>query len=208
MTGSGLLLDFHGQRHGQNSTELGYVYRWDEQSRQSFVLHLHSSVFFSHFGLQWFFSLQKIRSERGNPASGRRCQCERPFGQVSNTCQVFRRVFMPLKIRTRWCDFLIIPDFNLLIKDRAQSGRSYCWRGQPGSTLGGGGFQNEKNIPLQYFEKVSFKSKKKSFKKIFFPFVIPVLQAGYMAIPSPRQPSPGKLKYYRGGYITQVVRMI
>ena len=40
MTGSGLLLDFHGQRHGQNSTELGYVYRWDEQSRQSFVLHL------------------------------------------------------------------------------------------------------------------------------------------------------------------------
>ena len=40
MTGSGLLLDFHGQRHGQNSTELGYVYRWDEQSRRSFILHL------------------------------------------------------------------------------------------------------------------------------------------------------------------------
>lgn len=28
-------------------------------------------------------------------------------------------------------------------------------------------------------------------------------EAGYMAIPSPRQPSPGKDKYYRGGYITQ-----
>merc|ERR1712216_935794 len=27
MATSGLLLDFHGQRHGQNSTELGYVYR-------------------------------------------------------------------------------------------------------------------------------------------------------------------------------------
>ena len=43
---------------------------------------------FSHFGLQWFFSLQKIRSEWGKPAGGRRCQCERPFGQVSNSCQV------------------------------------------------------------------------------------------------------------------------
>ena len=43
---------------------------------------------FSHFGLQWFFSLQKIRSEWGNFASGRRFQCERTFGQVSNTCQV------------------------------------------------------------------------------------------------------------------------
>ena len=32
-------------------------------------------------------------------------------------------------------------------------------------------------------------------------------QAGYMAIPSPRQPSPGKDKYYRGGYITQVNKM-
>ena len=50
--------------------------------------------------------------------------------------------------------------------------------------------------------------KKKSFPNILSPFVIPVLQAGYMAIPSPRQPSPGKLKYYRGGYITQVVKMI
>ena len=28
-----------------------------------------------------------------------------------------------------------------------------------------------------------------------------------MAIPSPRQPSPGKDKYYRGGYITQVIKM-
>lgn len=32
MATSGLLLDFHGQRHLQNSTELGYVYRWDGQS--------------------------------------------------------------------------------------------------------------------------------------------------------------------------------
>ena len=30
-------------------------------------------------------------------------------------------------------------------------------------------------------------------------------QAGYMAIPSPRQPKPGTDKYYRGGYITQVM---
>ena len=51
MTGSGLLLDFHGQRHGQNSTELGYVYRWDEQSRQSFILHLQ---FFLTFGCNNF----------------------------------------------------------------------------------------------------------------------------------------------------------
>ena len=29
-----------------------------------------------------------------------------------------------------------------------------------------------------------------------------------MAIPSPRQPSPGKDKYYRGGYITQVNKMV
>jgi len=28
-------------------------------------------------------------------------------------------------------------------------------------------------------------------------------EAGYLAIPSPRQPKPGKDKYYRGGYITQ-----
>jgi len=28
-------------------------------------------------------------------------------------------------------------------------------------------------------------------------------EAGYMAIPSPRQPKPGTDKYYRGGYITQ-----
>ena len=34
------------------------------------------------------------------------------------------------------------------------------------------------------------------------------VQAGYMAIPSPRQPKPGKDKYYRGGYITQVIIMI
>lgn len=27
--------------------------------------------------------------------------------------------------------------------------------------------------------------------------------AGYKAVPSPAQPSPGKFKYYRGGYITQ-----
>ena len=48
--------------------------------------------------------------------------------------------YLCLYIRTHWCDFLITPDFNLLIKDRTQPGRSYCWRGQPGSTLGGGGF--------------------------------------------------------------------
>ena len=65
-----------------------------------------------------------------------------------------------------------------------------------------------KKNPLQYFEEVSFRNKKESFPNILSPFVIPVLQAGYMAIPSPRQPSPGKLKYYRGGYITQVVRLI
>ena len=33
MASSGLLLDFHGQRHGQNSTELGYVYRLDRSLR-------------------------------------------------------------------------------------------------------------------------------------------------------------------------------
>ena len=38
-------------------------------------------------------------------------------------------------------------------------------------------------------------------------FSILFVQAGYMAIPSPRQPSPGKDKYYRGGYITQVIKM-
>ena len=28
--------------------------------------------------------------------------------------------------------------------------------------------------------------------------------AGYKAVPSPRQPYPGKDKYYRGGWITQI----
>ena len=38
-------------------------------------------------------------------------------------------------------------------------------------------------------------------------FFILFVQAGYRAIPSPRQPGPGKDKYYRGGYITQVIKM-
>ena len=69
MTGSGLLLDFHGQRHGQNSTELGYVYRWDEQSRQSFILHL--QCFFSFWAAMTFSLCRKSDLNEGNlPAEG------------------------------------------------------------------------------------------------------------------------------------------
>ena len=69
MTGSGLLLDFHGQRHGQNSTELGYVYRWDEQSRQSFVLHL--QCFFLILGCNDFSLCRKSDLNEGIlPAEG------------------------------------------------------------------------------------------------------------------------------------------
>ena len=69
MTGSGLLLDFHGQRHGQNSTELGYVYRWDQQSRQSFILHL--QCFFLILGCNIFSLCRKSDLNEGIlPAEG------------------------------------------------------------------------------------------------------------------------------------------
>ena len=69
MTGSGLLLDFHGQRHGQNSTELGYVYRWDEQSRQSFILH--RQCFFLILGCNDFSLCRKSDLNEGIlPAEG------------------------------------------------------------------------------------------------------------------------------------------
>ena len=69
MTGSGLLLDFHGQRHGQNSTELGYVYRWDQQSRQSFILHFQR--FFLILGYNNFSLCRKSDLNEGIlPAEG------------------------------------------------------------------------------------------------------------------------------------------
>merc|ERR1719209_954178 len=94
---SGLLLDFHGQGHGQNSTELGYVYR-------------------------------KSDLNEGNLLEG-----------VSSVSSLLARTG--------------------LSPEQLLSG--------PGSL---GALWEE---------------------------------AGYMAIPSPRQPRPGTDKYYRGGYITQ-----
>jgi len=98
MATSGLLLDFHGQRHGQNSTELGYVYR-------------------------------KSDINEGNlPTEG-----------VSSVSSLLTRTGL-----------------------------------SPQQLLSG-----PESLGALWEE------------------------AGYMAIPSPRQPSPGKDKYYRGGYITQ-----
>jgi len=98
MASSGLLLDFHGQGHGQNSTELGYVYR-------------------------------KSDLNEGNlPTEG-----------VSSISSLLTRTGL-----------------------------------SPQQLLSG-----PESLGALWEE------------------------AGYMAIPSPRQPSPGKDKYYRGGYITQ-----
>lgn len=98
MSDSGLLLDFHGQRHGQNSTELGYVYRKSD---------LNEGIL---------------------PTEG-----------VASVSALLARTSI-----------------------------------SPQDLIAGPGSLGA------LWEK-----------------------AGYMAIPSPRQPSPGKLKYYRGGYITQ-----
>merc|ERR1711990_1036910 len=97
MVTSGLLLDFHGQRHGQNSTELGYVYT-------------------------------KSDLNEGNLLEG-----------VSSVSSLLARTGL-----------------------------------SPQQLLAGPG-----SLGALWEE------------------------AGYMAIPSPRQPTPGKDKYYRGGYITQ-----
>merc|ERR1712055_744542 len=98
MATSGLLLDFHGQGHGQNSTELGYVYR-------------------------------KSDLNEGNL----------PIEGVSSVSSLLARTGL-----------------------------------SPQQLLSG-----PESLGALWEE------------------------AGYMAVPSPRQPSPGKDKYYRGGYITQ-----
>jgi len=111
MASSGLLLDFHGQGHGQNSTELGYVYRLDRSSRSVWLLFRKSDL-----------------NEGNLPTEG-----------VSSVSSLLTRTGL-----------------------------------SPRQLLSG-----PESLGALWEE------------------------AGYMAIPSPRQPSPGKDKYYRGGYITQ-----